>query len=89
MDFNLDVLLSAAGGTLTSTTVAFYFLKKALLDLDAARKQIAEITKELAAMAVKLQGHDKNEGMLHDHDRKIAAIEGLIYGSRTRTSSVH
>lgn len=82
MDLNLDVLLSAAGGTITSSAVAFYFLKRALIDLDAARKQITEIMKDLATMAVKLQSHDKNEYMLHEHDRKIAALEGIIYGNR-------
>lgn len=82
MDLDLDVLLSAAGGTVTSSAVAFFFLKKALIDLDSARKQITEIMKDLATMAVKLQSHDRNETLIHEHDRKIAVIEGVIYGNR-------
>lgn len=82
MPDHLQVIISS----LTSgSAVAFllrYFITKTLRDISIALDRIDDLAKELAIVVVKLERIDRDNLMLHDHDRKIAGLESAIYGSR-------
>jgi hypothetical protein len=86
MDMPWEALAGSALSGALITAMAKAFLSRSLKDLDGVVSKISEIKEQLAGIAVKLETASKESELLHEHDRKIAAMEQLVYGSYRHAS---
>lgn len=82
-----DSIISAIIGSGSSAAIALYFLKKAISELEETIKEIAKIKSDMAVLASKIETNERSTEILRDHDRKIAAMESILYGFRNQGNS--
>lgn len=87
MDF-IQIAASVLAGSTLSAVLAKAFIAKNLRDLEHAIDKIAEIRTELAGIAVRLEVFEKAHTMIQNIDRKIVALEMIVYG-RSKSSKGH
>lgn len=74
-----NALLSAIAGSGFASAVAWFFIKKALSNLDQISEKITQIEIKLSAINVKLEHSEKSDSILHEHEKKIAVMENEFY----------
>ena len=72
----LIVLLSAIAGSGSASAVAWYFIKRALEDLEEISKKIVEIEVKLSILIFKLDHSDRTN---YEQEKKIAVIESEVH----------
>lgn len=82
-----ELIASVLAGSTFSAVLAKAFISKNLKDLETAIEKIGDIKSELAAIAVRLEAYDKANTILQDLDKKIVALEMVVYGRSKSTSS--
>ncbi len=75
VDPNWQSLLSALLGGLGVTGIAKYFIKRSAEKLDEIPDQLAEIKAEIRVLIVRLETLAELKSQVHEHDRKIIALE--------------
>lgn len=87
MDVFLACLIGSSAGGVFVASIARWLVQKlmqrAIESFDTLAKKIAEIDRQLAVILTRLELLAKHEDMIHDHDRKIVALEAR-FGDRKR-----
>jgi hypothetical protein len=92
VDIYIACILSGFGGGVFSASLAKWFIQKftqrALESFDTISKKIIEIDTRLAVLVSNLDSKiellSKHDSMIHEHDRKIVALEAR-YGEHKRS----
>lgn len=75
MDLDWQAFAGTLLGGSLAVGIAKHFLATAITRLDALPDKLAEIKAQLSVISVKLEALDKMQESLHEHDRKIMALE--------------
>jgi len=78
-----SILGSAAGGG-TVVILAKLYLQKTFKDLEIVVRTMHEVQRDLATIAVRLEKIEKYDGMLLEHEKKIAVLERLTSACHER-----
>lgn len=84
---HVEIVSSAIAGAGLSAALAKAFIAKSLKELETTVEKISHIQTQLAAIAVRLEGLDKSQDLVHKIDRKVIALETKLYGAKHARSS--
>lgn len=79
-DFHLDAFISSMAGCALAIALAKVFLQRLMREFDRVLERVDKINSELAVIAVRLESIDRDNILVKEHDRKIAAMEQVIHG---------
>lgn len=83
----LETLLGPAASGAVVIALARMFVTKSFKELEQVVGKISELKEQLAVIAVRLESAEKASELLQKHDRKIAAMEQVVYGNRREKKS--
>jgi len=78
----IDVGVSHIVSVFSGFAVSSAFILKLVKDLERAVAKIDKISSDLASISARIESWDHAQHVIAIHDRKIAALENQVYGTR-------
>lgn len=85
MDIQWESIATSAASATFITGIAKAYIQKSLKDLEDVVQKMSLIREQIAILTTKHESAEKTAHLLHEHDRKIAAMEQMLYGHSRRT----
>ncbi len=85
MEIQWESIATSAASATFITGLAKTYIQKIVKELEDVVKDISSTQTQIAILTTRLENAEKTAHLLHDHDRKIAAIEQAIYGNNRKS----
>lgn len=74
---HVEIMASTVLGASLASFLIRYFIQRMLKDLEKALHDLDGISKAFVGVNIRLERVEKDVGLVHEHDRKISAMEAL------------
>ena len=85
MDIQWESIATSAASATFITGLAKTYIQKSFKELEDVVQKITLAQTQIAILTTRLENAEKTTHLLHDHDRKIAAIEQALYGNNRKS----
>lgn len=86
MEIQWESFATSAVSATVITAMAKSYIQKSFRELEDVVQKISSVREQIAVLSIKLENAEKTSHLLHDHDRKIAAMEQVVYGQHRQNS---